>query len=215
MNIPKTLWILALSGLGLVALSWMFLPDYLPLVWNLLGEPELFVPRWAAWIPPLLPVLALGLLRWWPPVPPQKTAASTQTVFRLIGSLFTLTQSVLVLSLLGSWLGLSVWWLHGFRALFGLVCLIGAPWWSRRPFGSAWGLRLSWTLASPEVWDRTHRWASWASFGLGLWTWITLLAPPVLDGWLFGAGLMAAVLVVLWRAWDSARQQTPSPESQA
>lgn len=197
-----------LAALAAVTLA---LPDQIPIHMDALGRVDAMGPRWAVPLFGLIPLLlALGMLLY-----RRLTQSNPHTranrrveniVFGCLGALF----------LLLSWLPPLVALTGGQDASRLLPLLVGIP------FGLLFvvlgnymgtvrpnhylGLRVKWTLASAEVWRRTHRMGSYWQVGAGLVLLAGSVAAFFAGGtvWLlaaFCAALLMAVAVPTWYAW--------------
>jgi uncharacterized membrane protein len=178
-NVTRWLLVTAL----LAALSWSgslylwhhadLLPAQVPTHWGVDGRPNQFTPR-QAMLPQLLvfPVIvtvvaAFAVLLPW--LSPRGFSMATwRPTFGFAIAASALLLVFMQFVLLAAWIGLDLdvgrWMLAGIFAFFGLLgCVLGKV--GRNFFV---GVRTPWTLASPVVWDRTHRFAGWTFLAAGL-----------------------------------------------
>jgi uncharacterized membrane protein len=164
--------ILALLALDLAfgLVAWPRLPERVPVHWGLSGQPNGWGPAWMNAI--LLPAVACGtyaLLLFLPLIDPSRRnyALFGDTLRFLRGVGVTFLVGVHVLVVLAS---------LGEKVDIGLAMRIGVPLilvvignrFGRLRHNFFFGIRVPWTLANEEVWNRTHRMAGrlWVAGGL-------------------------------------------------
>lgn len=184
--------------------AWLYplLPDPVPTHWNIRGEADGFTPKpWGAFAGPAIITGVWILLRLVPFISPRGfRVESFMHVFRIL-VLATVSVTVLIVcaaTLAAAGYGIG---LVGFiSALIGLLFIIIGNYMGKVRRNFFVGIRTPWTLASEEVWYRTHR--------LGGWLFV-LAGAVVLAGSLFGwgsylllpAALTAALVPVLYSLW--------------
>jgi uncharacterized membrane protein len=192
---PLLAILLADFAFGLWALP--RLPEKVPIHWNLAGEADRFGPAWQNAL--LLPALAFGLwaiLLVLPLADPLRKNyprfPATLKLFRwLVPLLVVGLQVVIALSLLGLPLDPG----QGGRAILAVVFIILGNSMGKLRHNWFVGIRTPWTIASEEVWTRTHRLAApiWVAGGivqLG-----AAFVPGVAGQALYAVALAAMVLV--------------------
>lgn len=159
----------AIVMLALVAAAWLgtavlypFLPDPMPVHWNVRGEVDGWGARW--WAAFLVPVFltALGALLWvLPRISPRGfEVASFQSTYGylvlvVMGGMIYIHGLLLFAALTGR-LNITRALLAGVLVMLGLIG--GSLGRVRRNY---WvGVRTPWTLSSERVWDETHRLAA-------------------------------------------------------
>lgn len=161
MNRPLDLWGIMLIAvcLALSALMYPRLPDPMPVHWDLLGNPDGEMSRaWGAFLVPAVAALVWLVLRVLPRISPRgfgmEPFARQWRAFEYAVLGFLLFAQWLMLHAAASRKPLPTWL---FQVGLG-VLLIAVG----NPFGKTtrnffFGIRTPWTIASEEVWLRTHR----------------------------------------------------------
>ena len=194
-ELPLLALLLADLGFGLWALP--RLPERVPVHWNLAGEADGFGAPWPHAV--LLPALALGLwalLLALPLVDPlRRNYGRFPATLKLFRWLVPLLCVGLHLAATLSSLGLPVDHGAAVRAILAIAFVVLGNSMGKLRHNWFVGIRTPWTLASEEVWTRTHRLAApiWVAGGL------LQLAGAVVKGTpgevLFGGTIAAMVLV--------------------
>jgi len=153
--------VLVLINLLLGIWAYPHLPEKVPSHWNAAGEVNGYSgPFVGAFLLPLT-LLGIYLLFWVIPRIDPKKANYTQMgrVFWIIGTAITLFMSMLYWGTLGVSLGyletLPRWSFSG----IGILFVILGNYFGKIKFNYTLGIRTPWTLASEEVWYKTHRFA--------------------------------------------------------
>jgi uncharacterized membrane protein len=148
---------------AVVAAFWGRLPDPMPTHWNWRGEADGFLPK--PWGPLLLPLVQLGVFALFAAIPAlsprgfrvDKFGPTYARLVVLVVGFFVPFNALVVAAALGGRIGMQRAPIVLVGALFvGLGNYLGK---TTRNFYV--GVRTPWTLASPEVWTRTHRLAGW------------------------------------------------------
>jgi uncharacterized membrane protein len=177
--------------------------DRIPIHWNIHGQPDGWVakdqPFLAFYLLPTMiaGVVALGLfaLPWLSPrnFAVEGFRATYDYVFFLVSALFVYLEAVFLVSQLEGGGLLDRWLIGGFFLFFALIGNVLG-----KVRSNFWmGIRTPWTLASPRVWDRTHRVGAWVFVAVGLLGFAGVLAgvPPV---WCFGLLVVGALAPVVY-----------------
>jgi uncharacterized membrane protein len=149
----------ALAAVAVAAAS--MLPDglRLPTHWGIDGEPDAFADKWVALLMPAGIVAAVSLLFYFlPALEPRREGLERSQGLYLWGWIAVLLMSAVIeLALLSIGFG---WGLSAIHLIFGglgaMLVMIGNQLGKSRSMYLI-GLRTPWTLASEEVWIRTHR----------------------------------------------------------
>jgi immunity protein, SdpI family len=173
--------------------------DRIPIHWDIHGQANGWVakdqPFLAFYLFPVMAagVVALGLfaLPWLSPrnFAVEGFRATYDYMFFLVSALFAYLEAVLLGGQLQGGELHYRWLIGGFFLFFALIGNVLG-----KVRSNFWmGIRTPWTLASPRVWDRTHRVGAWVFVAVGLLGFVGVLlgVPPV---WCFGL-LMAGALV--------------------
>lgn len=191
---PLLLLLLLLLVAGLVA--YPHLPERVPAHWNLAGEVDRYQSRfWGAFAMPLLGLgiylLMLVAPRW---DPRRENYARFLPVYRFTRTALVLLTAVLQGVILAAGLGRAVpVGLIVQCALSSLFLFLGNQLGRVRP-NYFFGIRTPWTLASEEVWRRTHRLGAWLLVGAGLVGLASAPLPAPFNAALFFGGLAVAVV---------------------
>ncbi len=141
---------------GFVVFS--FMPEKVPIHWNARGEIDSFGPKWvSAFLSPAIMLFVLGLFFLIPRIAVfQKNLQEFRKqywLFAAVLQLFFLAFFTATLSpIAGINFNMSVFMLFAVGALFVFIGLL-MPSFKRNFFV---GIRTPWTLASEEVWNKTH-----------------------------------------------------------
>lgn len=192
-------------GIGLILLTliyslilYPFLPEKIPLHWNLRGEPDGWGEKlWATWLLPGTMLLLVWLIRALPAMSPGEFRITPfQATFNYVIFLLVMMMGYLQVITLqaalhpeGNW-GRAI--LSGIFLFLGLIGNVMGR--IRRNFWM--GIRTPWTLADPKIWDATHRLAGKLLFAVGIVGAIAVLmgGSPILWFWiLMGSLLIPAV----------------------
>jgi uncharacterized membrane protein len=172
--ISLTLTALTLGGtLFLYAFGYDYLPEKVPVHWNIKGEADDWTTRDRVWpyllIGPGAMVLITGLalvLPWLSPKPydVNRFRPTYQYVFTLVTVLFAYIQVTILMATVGQG-ELAIKMMIGGIFLFfaALGNVLGKV---RRNFWM--GVRTPWTIASELVWNQTHRVAAWLYTAVGV-----------------------------------------------
>ena len=190
----------------------------LPIHWNVVGEPDSFAPKWPALLLPAAMVAAVSLLFYFLPAlePRAKGLERSQGLYLWGWAALLFMGLVIEFALLATALGWQVRVNHVVIGATGLMLVVIGNQLGKSRSMYMIGLRTPWTLASEEVWIRTHRLCGKLMVLGGIVTMIAALL-PLPSGVL--ATLVAAVIAVaagvpflysflLWRREKAARQSS-------
>lgn len=193
LGIASALLVAAMAGIGLWVASG--LPDdaRLPIHWNARGQADGFADKWTALL--LMPgtVAAAALLLYFLPALEPRARGLSRSQGLYLASwagmliVLTLAYAGMIAAALGHDVGMTRLMLAGLGLLF---LLIGNPLGKSRRMYMV-GIRTPWTLASEEVWIKTHRLGGKLMVAAGLFL---LLFAAVDPG---GAASIAALAIVL------------------
>ncbi|WP_329740956.1 SdpI family protein [Dyella sp. A6] len=172
---------------ALAAAVWLYpsLPAQTPTHWDLQGHVNGTMPRlWAAAIPVLLVSFLALLMVVLPKISPRRfeiapflrvwhvVMLSVQGLILVIGLCALLKGAGYPLPM--ATIGMTV---------VGVMLIIIGNYMGKLQRNFFAGIRTPWTLASEEVWERTHRLAGWVFVLAGL-AWIALMLAGVMSTWL-------------------------------
>jgi uncharacterized membrane protein len=153
--------LLTAAALAATVIAWPYLPETIPIHWNLHGRPDGYGPRWEIFLIGPGSMAAMMMLTWLLPwLSPRN--------FQVDAFRSTYRQVMLMLFSLSAYLcAVMLWSAFGHpidegRAIIGGACLLIALLGNlmgkvRRNFYI--GVRTPWTLANERVWNATHRFA--------------------------------------------------------
>ncbi|MFC3193735.1 SdpI family protein [Marinicella sediminis] len=175
------------------------LPEQVPSHWNIHGEVDGYMAKpWGVFFMPLLST-GMSILLWILPMIAPKgfkldNARSVYELLVLIIALFMLGVMVLTFEAgLNDQVDMNQWMMVGIGALF----LILGNYLSKVPKNFFIGIKTPWTLASDEVWYKTHRLGSWTFFIAGLLVILGgFLQWPF--GWMIGLLVAAGVIPLIY-----------------
>ncbi len=166
MKIRNAHWL----GLLLISAFWglafwydPWLPEIMPTHWNIHGEADGFMRKpWGVYIFPLIASGLAVLLYVLPVIAPKgfrlEPAQRAYDIIVLVLLVFLLAVMLLVFeNARGNELSMNRW----IPASIGALVAVLGNYVSKFPKNFFVGIRTPWTLASDEVWFRTHRLASW------------------------------------------------------
>lgn len=172
---------LAVTLFALVAIP--FMPDRIPIHWNVRGEIDGYGSRWTTLLfGPGLLFFGLGLAAAIPAMSPagyrvQRFGPTYYAMMFIMQAMFAYIATFLILGGLAPQLDMSRWLIAGILIALGLMGnLMGR---TQRNFFV--GIRTPWTLASDEVWTRTHRFGGRLMFISGVLGGLAIVAgvPPM------------------------------------
>lgn len=191
---------LAAAAAGLYVFYGMFeqLPAEVPTHWNIADQPDAWTPR-EKMLPifllmPGIMVLMLALTVVLPWISPKNFEiegfrSTWDYVMALVIGMFTWMQFAMLYASIQPGVGVGRLFLAGIFLFFALMGNVMGR--VRRNFWM--GIRTPWTLASEQVWYRTHRLAAWLFVGVGILGFLGVLV-GISPLWTFG-GLMGAALI--------------------
>ena len=209
LGIASLLLVAAMAAVS--AAAGMKLPEdlQLPVHWDLSGQPDSWAGKWIGLLMPAGMTAALSLLFWFLPSlePRGRNFLRSQGLYLWGWAAVLLLGAAIQLVVLSEALDWGVAANHVIVAALGIMfVLIGNQLGKSRSMYMV-GLRTPWTLASEEVWIRTHRLAGKLMVLAGL---IALVAafmplPAGLLANILGAGIAVAIVIpvvysfLLWR----------------
>ncbi len=174
------------------------LPDQIPTHWNIHGEVDDYTSKpWGVYMLPLISTCTSLLLLILPKIAPKgfklEGAKKVYEIIVLIMAVFMLGVMVLVFEqALNNKFDMNKWIMGG----IGILFIIIGNYLTKVPKNFFMGIRTPWTLASDEVWYKTHRVGSWTFVGFGALALLgALLEWPIvfLTGCLIAAGFIPLI----------------------
>jgi uncharacterized membrane protein len=201
--------LIALAAL-LAAAAYPRLPESVAVHWDLHGNPNGWMPRAAgAFFGPVFMLVLWQFMRLAPRLDPRlEGAPPPNRAYESIVATTLLLLFVVHVAVLAVALGYRVPIGRLAPALVGaLFVVIGVALPRTQPNRSA-GIRTPWTLSSPGVWARTHRFAGRCFTVAGIAALVAaLLLPPVLALAVMFAAIVAATLAPLLYSWLTSRRR--------
>lgn len=206
MKITRINWISLLFLVGLFGLAaWFYpaLPDPVPTHWNAAGEADDWTPK--PWGVIILPLVTLGLWIMFailPLISPKGFRLdSARRAYDIIWFVMVLFMGMVQLMTYLEALGRGGPGVEQIIPLMtgGLFILIG-NYLSKFPRNFFVGIRTPWTLASEEVWNRTHRLGGWVFIVAGLLLAIAAFFPNAM-GVFIAVIIVVALVPVVYSLW--------------
>ncbi len=188
-------------GMVLAVTAYLYpsLPELIPTHWNFAGEVDDYTPKpWGVLIMPLAAVMVFVIMKLIPVVSPKGFRTDR---FRGVVNIFTVVLvgflSAVGLLLLLAASGRNVQMNEMVFAGVGLLFIVLGNYMSKVRKNFFIGIRTPWTLASDEVWNRTHRLGGWVFVLIGFFLFINaFIRFP--QGWLIGSIIVAALVPVVY-----------------
>ena len=191
------IWILAALSPILCAATYPFLPQQVPMHWDINGTvsyegKETFI------FMAVLPLLLAGLFIYLPKIDPRKKNYAKfskyydyfcmfMMVFLLIANLVVVSESFFPGRIS---VGIAI------QMLVGVLFLFLGNMMPKFKSNFFVGIKNPWTLSNTDVWNRTHRLSGILMFGMGIVTILTCFwLPPSLSFWLMMGMVLLLVLV--------------------
>lgn len=194
------------------------LPEQIPTHWNIDGEVDGYTPKpWGVLILPLAAVFIFVVMKLIPVISPQGFRTDQ---FRGVVNIFTVTMvgfmSAVALLVLLAASGRDVHMNEMIFAGVGMLFIVLGNYLGKVRKNFFIGIRTPWTLASDEVWSRTHRLGGWIFVLIGLFMILNAFVRfPV--GWLIGSIVVVALVpivysFVLYRKVEGFKEETPDKD---
>lgn len=192
------------ASFALVLGLWSRLPDPFPTHWNIRGEIDGWTPK--PWGPLIMPLTILGLAALFsllPRISPEKFSIERfGRVYRIItASISAVLFAVTVLTTLaGAGFGVDVG--RGITIAIGVLFIVLGNFMGKLTRNLFVGIRTPWTIASDEVWLRTHRFGGKVFVLAGVGALVGSLIGYGVQALMAGAGFAAiSSIVYSYVAW--------------
>lgn len=200
-----TLGLLFIAALAYALWGVAQVPDgqLVPTHFDASGEPDEFGSRWSLLIGPGVQLLVIALVAVIPAIEPRqghmRMSYGPLRVLIVTLSFFFLGLTVVITeTALGRELDVAQLILIGVGVLFAIIGNLLGKIRSTYTFG----VRTPWTLTSERSWVATHRLTGWLWVGIGLLAVVLgLLGLGEVGFWVFIAGVVGSVLVVMPYSW--------------
>ncbi|MBU2678096.1 MAG: SdpI family protein [Gammaproteobacteria bacterium] len=194
------------------------LPEQIPTHWNLAGEVDDYTPKpWGVLIMPLAAVFVFVIMKLIPVISPRGFRTDQ---FRGVLNIFTVTlvgfMSAVALLVLLAASGRNVHMNEMIFAGVGLLFIVLGNYLGKVRKNFFIGIRTPWTLASDEVWNRTHRLGGWIFVLIGFFMFLNaFIRFP--EGWLIGSIVVVALVpivysYVLYRKVEGFEEESPDTD---
>ena len=175
------------------------LPEQIPTHWNIAGEVDDYTPKpWGVLILPMAAVFVFLIMKLIPVISPKGFRIDQ---FQGVINIFTVTivgfMSAIALVVLLAATGRDV---HVNELVFagvGLLFIVLGNYLGKVRKNFFIGIRTPWTLASDEVWSRTHRLGGWVFVLIGFFLFLNVFI-PFPEAWLIGAIVVVALVPVVY-----------------
>ena len=175
------------------------LPDQIPTHWNSKGEVDDYTPKpWGVMIMPLVAVFVFVIMKLIPVISPKGFRTDQ---FRGVVNIFTVAlvgfmSGVALLVLLAA-SGRNVHINEMIFAGIGLLFIVLGNYLGKVRKNFFIGIRTPWTLASDEVWNRTHRLGGWIFVLIGFFMFLNAFI-QFPEGWLIGSIVVVALIPIVY-----------------
>jgi len=196
-NVLSLLFIAIL--IAVAAYLYPSLPEQIPTHWNIQGEVDDYTPKpWGVIVLPLAAILIFVIMKLIPVVSPKGFRTDQ---FRDVVNIFTVTlvgfMSGIGLLVLLAATGRNVQMNEMVYAAVGLLFIVLGNYMSKVRKNFFIGIRTPWTLASDEVWSRTHRLGGWIFVLIGFFMFLNAFIPFPVE-WVVGAIVLLALIPVVY-----------------
>ena len=181
--------------------AWMYpsLPEQIPTHWNFQGEVDDYTPKpWGVMIMPLAAIFIFVMMKLIPVISPQGFRTDQ---FRNVVNIFTVTlvgfMSGIALLVLLAASGRDVHMNEMVFAGIGLLFIVLGNYLGKVRKNFFIGIRTPWTLASDEVWSRTHRLGGWLFVLIGFFMFLNAFV-QLPEAWLIGSIVVVALVPLVY-----------------
>ena len=185
--------------LAIAAYLYPSLPEQIPTHWNIAGEVDDYTPKpWGVLILPLAAVFVFVVMKLIPIISPKgfRTDQFTDVVNIFTVTLVGFMSAVALLVLLAA-TGRNVHMNEMIFAGVGILFIILGNYLGKVRKNFFLGIRTPWTLASDEVWNRTHRLGGWIFVLIGFFMFLNAFI-RLPEGVLIGSIVVVALVPVVY-----------------
>ena len=184
-KLSRTILLVLLVALPLAYLAMVFpsLPAVIPTHFGIDGKPNGYSNKqdmiWIVGVVSALSVVIYLLVRYLPKVDPKKTASQGAGNMQKIGIAVVALMSAVTISIIYAAQHASISFNRLFNPLMGIFFVVVGNWMYNIKPNYFVGIRVPWTLESPDNWKATHRLGSklWVAGGV-----LITFCSPFLDG---------------------------------
>lgn len=164
-------WIVVIILLSVIGIAMVYpsLPEEIPGHWNTAGEVDRYDHKSSIWITGLLPLGIYMLMVFLPKLDPKRTAYLKHE------KAYTIAQWTIVLLLIYvQWIVIAAGLGYGIdigiaiRLALGIVFILLGNYMGQIRHNYFFGIRTPWTLASEQVWKKTHRVGGYGFVAVGV-----------------------------------------------
>ena len=200
-GIRTNLLCLTFIGIVLAIAAYLYpsLPEQIPTHWNLAGEVDDYMPKpWGVLILPLAAIFVFVVMKLIPVISPKgfRTDQFTGVLNIITVTLVGFMSAVALLVLIAA-TGRNVHMNEMIFAGVGILFIILGNYLGKVRKNFFLGIRTPWTLASDEVWNRTHRLGGWIFVLIGFFMFLNaFIRFP--EGFLIGSIVVVALVPVVY-----------------
>ena len=192
-------WIFIAIVAATAAYLYPSLPEQIPTHWNIEGEVDDYTAKpWGVLIMPLSAVFVFVIMKLIPVISPKgfRTDQFTGVLNIFMVALVGFMSGVALLVLLEA-SGRDVHINEMIFAGVGLLFIVMGNYLGKLRKNFFLGIRTPWTLASDEVWSRTHRLGGWVFVLIGFFLFLQAFI-RFSEGWLIGSIVVVALVPVIY-----------------
>lgn len=189
------------------ALVFFYLPEQIPIHWNIAGVVDQFGGKAFIFLPPVMSLGVILLMYWLPRMVRQReNIERSGRIYPLMMILTSFMMSVLLMVTAATALGYQVPVFQIVPGFIGILLITAGNYFPKVKMNYIMGIRLPWTLASETVWTKTHRLGGWVFSGSGLLFIVGIFLPVPANFIVPLAGLLVGLLIVCVYAFRLHRQ---------
>lgn len=192
-------WVFIAIVAATAAYFYPSLPEQIPTHWNIEGEVDDYTAKpWGVLIMPLSAVFVFIIMKLIPVISPKgfRTDQFTDVLNIFMVALVGFMSGVALLVLLEA-SGRDVHINEMIFAGVGLLFIVMGNYLGKLRKNFFLGIRTPWTLASDEVWSRTHRLGGWVFVLIGFFLFLQAFI-RFSEGWLIGSIVVVALVPVIY-----------------
>ncbi len=208
-------WILIAVALGFSLALYARLPESIPAHWNIHGRPDGFTSKpWGAFVVPIVMIALYLVFLVLPKISPRGYRFdSFLSVWEIVRTAILALMLLIHVLVLLAGTGVAIDIVRAIEAGGGLLLVLLGNYMGKLGKNFFIGIRTPWTLASDEVWLRTHRLGGrlFVIAGLVVFAGGILGAGPLLPMVAIGAAALLSVVYsyLLYRRLEGFKEETP------
>lgn len=192
-------WLFIAAAVAVAAWLYPAMPDPVPVHWNIHGEVDGFIAKpWGVVLLPGVALLMFVIMRLIPAVSPKgyRTEPFSAVLHILQVVIVGFSSFIAIVTLLQAY-GLDVRLNQLIFAAIGLLFIVLGNYLGKLRKNFFLGIRTPWTLASDEVWSRTHRLGGWMFVLIGAMLFAAAFF-TITPGWLMLLIFTSALVPVVY-----------------